>query len=355
MTNLPAAGAVACSVVVVSGSARIGLKQVAEHAGVSVKTVSNVVRGTVRVSPSTRERVEASLAELGYRPNLSARQLRQGRTGVVALAVPALDAPYFSALARATIAAAATHGWTVLIDQTDGVRERELELLDGRGAHLVDGVLLSPLALGADDLRGQRPSVPVVLLGERVLDGPVDHVAIDNVAAAREATAHLLALGRRRVAAVGAQRRESAGTAHLRLRGWRDAHAEAGVPVDDSLVVEVEEFGRAHGARAATELLARPDRPDALFCFDDLLAVGALRGLALAGVRVPDDVAVVGIDAIEDGAYSVPSLTSVRPDLDALAREALALLDRRVGGDADDPQEVVVGHELLVRESTAGR
>jgi DNA-binding LacI/PurR family transcriptional regulator len=333
----------------------VGLKQVALHAGVSVKTVSNVVRGTVRVSPSTRERVEASLAELGYRPNLSARQLRQGRTGVVALAVPALDAPYFSALARATIDAADAYGWTVLIDQTDGERDRELELLHGRGAHLVDGVLLSPLALGADDLSGRRPSVPVVLLGERVLHGPVDHVAIDNVAAAREATTHLLDLGRRRVAAVGWQSHERAGTAHLRLQGWREAHERAGLVPDDSLVVEVDRFGRATGAAAARELLARRDRPDALFCFDDLLAVGALRELALAGVRVPDDVAVTGVDAIEDGEFSVPSLTSVRPDLDTLAREALALLDRRVRGDHDGPQEVVVGHELVVRESTAGR
>jgi DNA-binding LacI/PurR family transcriptional regulator len=332
----------------------VGLKQVAEHAGVSVKTVSNVVRGTVRVAPSTRERVERSLAQLGYRPNLSARQLRQGRTGMVALAVPALDAPYFSALARAAIRAATPHGWTVLIEQTDGLREREVDVLDGPGAHLVDGVVLSPLALGAADLEGRRPSVPIVLLGERVFDGPDDHVAIDNVTAAREATAHLLSLGRRRVAAVGAQ--EHGGTARLRLRGHHDALRAAGLEPDPDLVADVERFDRASGALAADRLMALPDPPDAMFCFNDELALGALRALAVRGLRVPQDVAVAGFDDIEDGAYSVPSLTTVRPDLVGLADAALDLLARRASGaETGPPQEVIVGHELVVRESTAGR
>ncbi len=334
----------------------MGLKEVAEHAGVSVKTVSNVVRGTVRVAPSTRERVERSLAELGYRPNLSARQLRQGRTGVVALAVPALDAPYFSALARAAIRAAAPHGWTVLIEQTDGLREREVDVLDGPAGHLVDGVVLSPLALGAADLEGRRPSVPIVLLGERVFDGPDDHVAIDNVTAAREATAHLLALGRRRVAAVGAQDRVGAGTAHLRLQGYLEAHRDAGLEPDPALVASVDQFDRASGAAAAARLADLPDPPDALFCFNDELALGALRTLAVRGVLVPRDVAVAGFDDIEDGAYSVPSLTTVRPDLAGLADAALDLLAGRAAGtETGPPREVVVGHQLVVRESTAGR
>jgi len=315
-----------------------------------------VVRGTVRVSPPTRERVERSLAQLGYRPNLSARHLRQGRTGVIALAVPALDAAYFSALARATITAAAGHGWTVLIDQTDGQVEREVDIMAGEGSHLVDGVVLSPLGLGAAELEGRRPTVPIVLLGERVFAGPDDHVAIDNVRAAREATSHLLGLGRHRIAAVGAQQLASAGTARLRLQGWREAHEQAGVAIAPELIAAVESFDRRSGADAAERLLSLDRPPDGLFCFNDQLALGAMRTLALRGVRVPDDVAVVGFDDIEDGAFSVPSLTTVRPDLDSLAREALDLLSRRIGGtDTGPPQEVTVGHSLVVRESTVGR
>lgn len=331
------------------------LKDVAARAGVSVTTVSNVVRGTVTVAPSTRQRVQDSLDALGYRPNWSARNLRQGRTGVIALALPALDSPYFSGLARAFIDAAAGRGWTVFIDQTDGLLAREVDVIEGVGSHLVDGVVLSPLALGADDLVRRRGTAPLVLLGERVQDGPADHVAIDNVAAAREATAHLLSLGRRQVAAIGAQQASSAATARLRLQGYRDALSAAGVPPEADLVVEVTRFGRADGAAAMQRLLDLPEPPDAVFCFDDLLALGALRTLALRGVAVPGDVAVIGFDDIEDGAYATPSLSSVRPDLAAIAGHAVDLLDRRLAGRGDvEPRELVVGHRLVARESTLG-
>lgn len=344
------------SVPVVAGveAGRVSLKDVALRAGVSVKTVSNVVRGAVPVTEATRERVQASLDALGYRPNVSARSLRHGRTGIVALALPAIDSPYFSGLARAMIDVAGGYGLTVLIDQTDGRLDREVEVVEGMGSHLVDGVVLSPLALGADELARRRGTAPLVLLGERVREGPADHVAIDNVAAAREATQHLLSLGRRRVAAVGVQEQVSAVTAQLRLRGYREAMAGAGVPVDEDLVVAVGQFGRADGAAAAQHLLSLPEPPDAVFCFDDLLALGVLRALAVRGVSVPGDVAVVGFDDIQDGAYASPSLTTVRPDVGAIASHAMALLDRRLGGDDIPPCEVVVGHRLVTRESSVG-
>ncbi|MFD0783416.1 LacI family DNA-binding transcriptional regulator, partial [Micromonospora azadirachtae] len=181
------------------------LKDVAERAGVSVKTVSNVVNGYAHVRPDTRARVEEAIAALNYRPNLSARHLRKGRTGVIALAVPELDIPYFAELARHVVGAAADLGWTVLIDQTGGRREQERVIASGVTDHLIDGLILNPLALTADDLVNLN-GTPMVLLGERVEHGTADHVVIDNVAAAREVTTHLIGLGRRRIAAIGAQR-----------------------------------------------------------------------------------------------------------------------------------------------------
>src|ERR671921_1097056 len=181
------------------------LKHVAERAGVSVKTVSNVVNGYLHVTDATRTRVQRAIDELNYRPNLAARQLRQGRSDVIALALPALDLPYFAELARSVIKCAEEKGWTVLIDQTDGLAEREQLVLDGIRGRLIDGLILSPIALGVEELERRRDTVPLVLLGERVYDGPVDHVSIDNVAAARVATDHLIDLGHRRIAAVGVQ------------------------------------------------------------------------------------------------------------------------------------------------------
>jgi DNA-binding LacI/PurR family transcriptional regulator len=342
----------------------VGLKDVAARAGVSVKTVSNVVNGTTYVSPPTRERVEQALAELDYRPNLSARNLRRGRTGVIALALPELDAPYFAELSRFVIDAAAERGWTVLIDQTDGRADRERQVLQGIREQLIDGLVFSPITVGREELAQRTDRTPMVLLGERVQDGPTHHVAIDNRRAAREVTEHLIALGHRRIAAIGSQRNPSANTAHLRLAGYREALGEAGLPHDEALTPDTDSYHRADGAELMRRLLALPEPPQAVFCFNDLLALGALRTALASGLRVPQDVAIAGFDDIEDGRYSTPSLTTVSPDKAHIARVAVELLDSLIGGgrgarrvnghrDAGDGVlEVEADYRLIVREST---
>ncbi len=337
------------------------LRDVAQLAGVSPKTVSNVVNGYVHVRPETRSRVERAIATLNYRPNLSARSLRRGRTGIIALAVPELDMPYFAELARHLVSEADLHGWTVLVDQTEGSHDRERQVIGGLRDQLIDGLILSPLALTGDDLAERTDPTPMVLLGERVHHGPADHVVIDNVAAAREATNHLVGLGRRRIAAIGAQRVPAGETARLRLRGYRDALAGAGLPYHDELVATTLRYHRLDGAAAMTWLLNTSPRPDAVFCFNDLMALGALRTLADHGLRVPEDVAVMGFDDIEDGRYSVPTLSTITPDKQQIARVAIDLLNRQLvrGGagqaEASGPQEVFAAYELTPRESTLGR
>lgn len=328
------------------------LKDVAERAGVSVKTVSNVVNGYLYVRPDTRARVEGAIAELNYRPNLTARHLRKGRTGVIALAVPELDSPYFAELARHVVAAAAELHWTVLVDQTGGGREQERAAASGLGDHLIDGLILSPLALTAEDL-GRLAGTPMVLLGERVDHGPADHVVVDNVAAAREITAHLIGLGRRRIAAIGSQRTPEGASARLRLAGYTAALEEAGIGYDERLVAPAPAWHRADGAAAVRQLLSSGVRPDAVFCFNDTLALGALRALHEAGLRVPEDVAVAGFDDIEDGRFSIPTLTTVAPDKERIARLAVELLAGRIDGDrAAPPRELPAPYRLAVREST---
>ena len=333
------------------------LADVATLAGVSVKTVSNVVNGYAHVSASTRAKVDAALAQLDYRPNLAARNLRRGRSGIVALALPELEVPYFAELARHVVEAARERGWTVLIDQTDGDREREQLVMDSFGTQLIDGLILSPIASGATELAARRSTTPMVLLGERVYAGPADHVSIDNVAAARTAVSHLLGLGRRRVAAVGAQSQPSAGTARLRARGYVEAIRAAGLEVDRDLIVPAGSFSRDEGARAVDTLLDLPRRPDAIFCFNDLLALGALRRLHERRVRVPTDVAVVGIDDIEDGRWATPTLTTIQPDKEQIARLAVQLLADRLddheGPAAGKPQELEAAFQLVVRESSS--
>ncbi|HBF79900.1 MAG TPA: LacI family transcriptional regulator [Streptomyces sp.] len=330
------------------------LKDVAALAGVSVRTVSNVVSNTATVAPATRARVMAAVEELRYRPNLAARNLRQGRTGLVGVAVPEIHSPYFGALAGHLIDAAQRRGWTVLLERTGGRPELERRLLDGSQGHQVDGMIISPWSTSPAELVSLAGGLPLVVLGELEPHGSIDHVALDNVAAARAAARHLTAAGRRRIAAVGLQSGLGHGTAELRAEGFRQGLAEAGLsPVAE---VEVADLHRAEGARAMRELLAPPGRPDAVFCFSDELALGALRVAAEQGVHVPRELSLMGFDDIEDGRFCTPSLSTVAPDREQIAERAVQCLTERVLGRLDTlpGRRIVVPHRLLVRESTGG-
>lgn len=332
------------------------LREVAARAGVSIRTVSNVVNDFPHVAPHTRAHVQQVLDEMGYQPNAAARLLRRGRTGMIALVLPELDVPYFAELTRAVIEQAAARGYTVVIDQTDGdpARERDL-VMRGNRAALFDGLIFNPLALGDADLRNRPVKQPVVLLGERILDSGMDHVMIDNVAAAHLATTHLVEIGRRRIAAIGHQPDVNRQTALLRTDGYRQALTDAGIPSDPELIRQTPFFHRADGAEAMRQLLDLPRPPDAVFCYNDLLALGALRTALRSGVRVPEDLAIIGFDDIEDGRYSTPSLTTISPDKTEIARLAVDLLMRRLDGDEAPPAQLNTHFTLSIRESTAGR
>jgi len=331
----------------------VRLRDVADHAGVSVKTVSNVVHGHPAVSRSMRTKVQASIEALGYVANVSARSLRTGRSGLIGLAVPGLSDPYFCDVASAVIDAAAARGLSVLVEQTDGEFLRENEVLLGRRPTIVDGLIFSPISVTQAALDEASPAVPLVLLGEHLVASQRSRVAVDNVAASAQAVGHLLGLGRRRIAAVGAKRGSTAATAELRLAGYHRALTEAGVQADPTLEVPTDHFTRAAGIRAVDALVESGTTFDALFCFNDLLALGALEALRRHGLAVPGDVAVVGFDDIEEGRHGDPALTTVAPDLPRLAAAAVESIVRRLDDDAlPDGESIVVPHRLVVRAST---
>ena len=333
----------------------VGLREVAERAGVSVRTASNVANDFPHVAPETRRRVQAAIEELKYRPNTAARQLRRGRTEVISLVVPEISSPYFSELAAITVRVAAERGWTVHIDQTDGDAEQERRMIAGPAGRSVDGVLCSPWRVSPAELV-ELAAGPVVLLGERATDGVLDHVAIDNVRASRDATSHLLSRGRRVIGAIGAQPHLRNGTAGLRIEGYRQALKSADLPFREALVIPVRSLHRPDGAAAVARLLEVEPHLDAIFCFSDELALGTLRTLHEQGRRVPEDIALVGFDDIEDGRYSTPTLTTIAPDKTQIVRVALdrlaARIAERAAPDGDPPRDLVVPYQLLIREST---
>ena len=334
----------------------ITLHDVAKAAGVSFKTVSNVVNDHPHVSEATRVRVQAAIDELNYQPNVSARHLRSGRSGVIGLAVPELSLAYFAQLADEVIQAADKRGLVVLIEQTGGDRDRELEVLRSPRRQLTDGLLFSPLGLGIDDADLVAIDSPLVLLGERIFHGPADHVTMRNVEAAQAATEHLIGLGRRRIAVLGAHEGEVIGSAGLRYTGYLQALEGAGIPYDESLVAHVGLWHRANGAEGMKRLLEAGVKFDGLFAMSDELALGAMRMLQEAGLVIPSDVAVVGFDDIDEGKYSIPSLTTIDPGRSEIAETAVdVLMDRiREKGKARlEPQELLSAFHLVVRESSA--
>lgn len=330
------------------------MRDVARLAGVSVKTVSNVVNDFPHVSVATRSRVLAAITELGYQMNFSARNLSRGRTGMITLAVPELRLPYFAELTDEVILAAEQRGYTVLVEQTGGGHERELEVLGSARRRMTDGLIFSPLGLRPGDAPRLEVGYPLVLLGERALHGDVHHVAMANVAGARSVAEHLLARGRRRIALVGSYDERGAGAGSLRTQGFLDAFAAAGQEHDPARTGAALEWTRATGAAAMRRLLDTGVEVDAVFGLNDVLALGAMRVLFERGLRVPDDVAVAGFDDIEDGQYARPSLTTVRPGRAEIARTAVDLLMDRLSDTPTHPagEEIVVPHQLVVREST---
>ncbi|MDX3243201.1 LacI family DNA-binding transcriptional regulator [Streptomyces sp. ME18-1-4] len=332
----------------------VTIQDVAKAAGVSPMTVSNVINDHPNVRPSTREKVLEAMARLDYRVNVAARNLRKGRTGIIGLAVPEVNSPYYGRLAAGIIAAAERRGLRVSIEQTAS-RENELDALSLSRNHMYDGLILTAAGMSQADAERLKVEHPVVVLGDRIFGGPVDHVAMPNLEAARAATSHLIARGCRRIAFLCGTL-EEVDTSSLRLTGYRQALESAGLPADRALIQQVDRLGMREGAQRAREMTQSGLDFDGVFCITDSLAMGVLRGLADAGIRVPDQVKVIGFDNVSESEFFIPSLSTVDPDHDGMAERAVDLLIRRI--EQTEPRarhrDFVGDFSLVVRESTGG-
>ncbi|MEV4263820.1 LacI family DNA-binding transcriptional regulator [Kribbella sp. NPDC049584] len=334
------------------GTTAVTMADVARSAGVSTMTVSNVINGRPRVGATTRERVLAAISDLGYQVNLAARHLRAGRTGVVGLAVPELERPYFAQLAGRLADRFEAHGLRIVMERTGASREGEADAVAFSRLRMYDGLVLSVVDSDPAELTQLGSDAPVVMIGERALPSRYDHVMMDNVDGARQATAHLLATGARRIAMLGGNPDWIANMPSLRAEGYGLAHTDAGVPIDPELTVRCH-FTMQQGYHAIRSLIDRGIAFDAVFALTDVVALGALRALADANLRVPDDVQVVGFDDIDEAAYLVPALSSINPGHEEMADSIVALLMAQINdGPGDEPQEVIAPARLIQRGTT---
>lgn len=333
-------------------SGRVRLSDVAEHAGVSMKTVSNVVHDYAHVSERVRTRVQASIAELGYKPNLTARRLATGKTGMIALAIPEIDQPYFAEIARHVSAEAGLQGYRVIVEQTLNSVEAERAVIRDREEGLVDGIIFHPVRIDTVEIAKLRAGTPLVLLGEAARPLTVDHVMIDNVRAARDGVDLLLGRGRRRIAFLATVTRELTESTHLRLLGYQEALVAAGVPLAPELILETPGFSVEEVTATLSAAIAGGLEFDAVLCRDDLFAMAAVKALTRAGMSIPDQVAVLGWDDTALGAYSTPSVSSVSPDKVVIARTALSLLFDRIGGHRGIGRHELAPYRIVERETT---
>ncbi|TDB90222.1 LacI family transcriptional regulator [Actinomadura sp. KC216] len=331
-------------------STRPTLEEVATRAGVGRGTVSRVINGSPRVSPQAREAVLKAIDELGYVPNRAARTLVTRRTDTVALVVAEsdqrlFDEPYFAGIIRGIGNGLADTGLQLLLALARSPAEYG-RLEDYLTTQHVDGVLLT--SLHAEDplpAKLEANGVPTVLGGRPPGLSPVSYVDVDNRSGAREAVAHLVAAGRRRIATIAGP--QDMGVGIDRLAGYRDALAAAGLPE----LVEYGDFGEASGIAAAERLLAADPSVDAVFAADDPMALGALRVLHRHGRRVPGDVAVIGFDDSAAAPLADPPLTTVHQSPEEMGREMARLLVSRIRGETVADPVVILRPHLVLRES----
>jgi len=332
----------------------VSIKEVAAHAGVSVATVSNVLNRPEIVAQPTRDRVSAAIRELGFVRNESARQLRAGHSRTIGLVVLDVANPFFTDLARGVEDEVSKAGLAVILCNSDDQERKENRYLDLLEEHRVQGVLITPVAgAGSRLARLQKRGTPVVLVDSRSASRGQCSVAVDDVLGGDLALSHLLAAGHERIAYISGP--PAIRQVADRHEGALRALARAGRPPGRLLVLDAGSLNVAGGQKAGAEIAALPaaERPTAVFCVNDLTALGFLQEMTRNRIRVPEDISIVGYDDIDFAAAAAVPLTSVRQPRQQLGRTAARMLiEESTADESHQHQQVIFEPQLIVRQST---
>lgn len=329
------------------------MRAVADLAGVSIATVSHVINDTRAVSAPLTARVLDAMEQLDYQPDVVARSLRRRETLTIGLLLPTVEIPFYGWVAEGVEAAANEAGYSVILCNSGWSTQRERHHLRNLIARRVDGLLCSSLAMTAEHLAPLlRRETPIVVF-ERTMPGlELDAVEIDNFQGAYDATAHLIALGHRRIGCITGLPDSDLNT--CRLRGYTQSLEAAGLPVDSELII-TGDYGAAAGVQHGSRLLNAPQPPTAVFAFNDLMAMGVMQAAQARGLRVPDDLAVIGFDGLPLTAFTSPPLSTVEQPVTDMGAAAVSLLLDRIRDRAPGTAQVrTFPAKLVARASTIG-
>lgn len=329
---------------------RVTISDVAELAGVSYQTVSRVINNNPNVSAATRQRVQEIIVETKYRPSHIARSLVTARTATIGLVVPDISNPFFSAVARGAEEIASEHGYTVLLCNTGEDAAREIEVLNLLHERYVDGVIVCGSRQEDDVLKKVLSQFQAaVLINRRVQGGLIPAVLVDDALGGYQSTQHLLEIGHTAIGFLAGPTASYSGA--MRLQGYEKALVDAGVNRDIAWVQHCTPTVAA-GEEAAYRLLYAHPELTALFCYNDLVAVGALRACAALGRRVPDEMAISGFDDILLATLVSPALTTCHVPRVQMGSQAVSMLLDCINDEEDRCSEIVVKPELMIRAST---
>jgi DNA-binding LacI/PurR family transcriptional regulator len=334
-------------------SGKVTMSDVARLAGVSTMTVSNVINDRVKVSDANRERVLGAIRESGYQINLSARNLRSGRSGVIGLAVPQVANSYYGMLAALLIDQAERRGYHVAIERTGAVAEGGTATVAQSRRFQLDGLILAAVDVDPLVTSVQPQSYPTVMLGEQDAGGRFDHVMMPNEAGAAAATTHLVEQGCRRIAVVTGPHLDRLTMVTRRYNGYRSALEEQGFRPEPELRFVLESLSWEGAREVGRRIADAGTGVDGVVALNDTAAMGVIRGLRDRGVAVPNDIRVIGFDNVSESGNFIPSLSTVAPDHEWVAAKVFELLLSRIADPAGPPRQHTAPFELVRRESTS--
>ena len=323
--------------------------QVAKVAGVSVATISRVLNDSPLVTPETRRHVQQVIDQLDYHPNVVARNLRSSKSRLLLALVPNISNPFHAEVVHGINKVVYAHDYNLLLCETQGIREREDAFFSMLKQKIVDGILAIDPAVSVDNLREYGAAYPIIQCCEykEALDLP--YVGVDDEQGAFAAVSHLIACGGRRIAMVNAA--GTLGFAKLRREGYLRALRTHGLQPDPEILIDYI-FGEESGETAARRLMALPAPVDGVFFDYDVIAVGAQRALIEAGVRVPEDLSIVGFDGSDMTLICTPTLTTIAQPAYQIGRKAAEMLFTLLEGKPLDERSVTLDFELKIRQST---